>query len=135
MPTSITPPPADDEIECANCGAYIPMDLTRCPNCGVNLYEPGTDRPAAPARRSERGAWARFTRGIRRMLGEPHPADELFDNVLREKAIYDDLLRKVGGDRAVVDRLVAFERAQKPAATRLACLQSAIQRWERENHL
>lgn len=40
MPTSITPPPADDEIECARCGAYFHHELTRCPNCGVNVYEP-----------------------------------------------------------------------------------------------
>jgi hypothetical protein len=40
MPTSITPPPADDEVECARCGAYFYYELTRCPNCGVNVYEP-----------------------------------------------------------------------------------------------
>ena len=40
MPTSIDPQPAENEFECANCGAYFHYELTRCPNCGVNLYEP-----------------------------------------------------------------------------------------------
>ena len=133
MPVSLTPPPADNEIECANCGAYIYIELTRCPKCGVNLYEPEEDRYGAPARRSESGVWARLTRSVRRMFGEPHPAEELFDGALREKALFDDLLRKTGGDRAVVERLIEFERKQKPDATRRVCLQNAIQRWEREN--
>lgn len=133
MPTSITPPPASDEIECANCGAYISMELTRCPNCGINLYEPEEDRGDAPGRRSGRSAWDRFTRAIRRMFGEPHPAEELFNSALREKSLYDDLLRKVGGDRAAADRLIEFERRRSPSSTRMTCLQNAIQRWEHEN--
>ena len=40
MPTSIDPQPAEDELECARCGAYFYYELTRCPNCGVNIYEP-----------------------------------------------------------------------------------------------
>jgi hypothetical protein len=133
MPVSLTPPPADNEIECANCGAYIYIELTRCPKCGVNLYELEEDRYGAPARRSESGAWDRLTHSIRRMFGEPHPAEELFDGALREKALFDDLLRKTGGDRAVVERLIEFERKQKPDTPRRVCLQNAIQRWEREN--
>lgn len=43
MPTSITPPPAEDELECARCGAYFYYELTRCPNCGVNIYKPEVD--------------------------------------------------------------------------------------------
>jgi hypothetical protein len=38
----------------------------------------------------------------------------------------------VGGDRSVVERLIEYERKQKPYATRLTCLQNAIQRWEHE---
>lgn len=135
MPTSLTPPPADDEVECANCGAYIPLIATRCPYCGINLYEPDEARMDAPARRSGRSAWDKFTRAIRRLFGEPHPADELFEVVLHQKELYDDLLRKVGGDRAVVERLIEFEQKQNPNATRLIWLQNAIQRWERENRL
>lgn len=40
MPTSLTPPPADDETECGNCGAYIYAGLLKCPNCGVYLVDP-----------------------------------------------------------------------------------------------
>lgn len=131
MPTSLTPPPADDEFECAQCGAYVHMSLSRCPNCGVNLYEPEEDRyvdapfPASP--------WEKIKRFVRQFFGEPHPADELFAGALREKALYDDLLRKVGGDWAVVERLIAYEKEQNPEATRMTCLQNAILRWEREN--
>jgi len=52
---------------------------------------------------------------------------------LREASLFDDLLRKVGGDRTVVERLIEYERQQRPNATRLACLQNAIDRWEQEN--
>jgi len=133
MPTSITPPPADNEIECANCGAYFYIELTRCPNCGVNIYEPGEDREARPAFRPKSG-FSNFIESILRWIrGEPDPVEELFTGAVREKALYDDLLRKVGGDRAVVDRLIAFERGEHPNVTRFACLQYAIRRWEREN--
>jgi hypothetical protein len=47
--------------------------------------------------------------------------------------LFDDLLRKVGGDRSTVERLIEYERQQKPNATRLTCLQNAISRWENEN--
>jgi hypothetical protein len=60
-------------------------------------------------------------------------AEELFSSALREAALFDDLLRKVGGDRSVVERLVEYERQQRPNATRWTCLQNAIHRWEQEN--
>jgi hypothetical protein len=131
MPTSLTPPPADDEFECAQCGAYVHMSLSRCPNCGVNLYEPEEDQFAQPPFRT--GTWEKVKRSIRRFFGEPHPADALFAGAFREKALYDDLLRKVGGDWAVAERLIAYENEQNPNATRMICLQNAIHRWEREN--
>ena len=40
LPTNLDPGPAENEIECARCGAHFYYELTRCPNCGVNLYEP-----------------------------------------------------------------------------------------------
>jgi hypothetical protein len=97
------------------------------------LYEPEDDRYAEPAFRGESGAWAKIKRSVRRLFGEPHPADELFAGALRVKALYDDLLRKVGGERAVVERLINYEQGKQPDATRLTCLQNAIRRWEREN--
>ena len=70
---------------------------------------------------------------LRRLRGEPDAAEELFTGAMREAILFDDLLRKVGGDRSVVERLIDFERKKKPDATRLTCLQNAISRWENEN--
>lgn len=30
----------DNEVECARCGGTFHISLSRCPHCGVNLYEP-----------------------------------------------------------------------------------------------
>ncbi len=133
MPTSLTPPPAEDEFECAQCGAYVHMSLSRCPNCGVNLFEPEDDKFAQSTYQKE-GGFSKAVRSIiRKIRGEPHPAEELFAGALKTKELYNDLLRKVGGDRAVVERLIAYEKEQRPDATRLTCLQNAVRRWDREN--
>jgi len=133
MPTSITPPPKDDEIECGNCGAYIYYDLLKCPNCGVYLVEPNEPEEERPKFRPK----SKFALGVesilRKLRGEPHPAEDLFIGIMKQKDLYDDLLRKVGGDAATVDRLIEHEKGLKPGATRLQYLQNAISRWEREN--
>jgi hypothetical protein len=133
MPTSITPPPKEDEVECGNCGAYIYHDLLKCPNCGAYLVESNAPEEERPSFRpkSKFALWVESV--MRKIRGKPHVAEELFTGALREAALFDDLLKKVGGDRAVVERLIDYERGQKPNATRLVCLQNAIQRWEREN--
>ena len=133
MPTSLAPPPADDEVECANCGAYIYIELTRCPNCGISLYEPEDTEEERPKFRPKSRFSLAIESALRKIRGESHPAEELFTGALREKALFDDLLRKAGGDRSVAERLIEFERKQKPGATRLTCLQNAISRWEHEN--
>lgn len=135
MPTSITPPPKDDETECGNCGAYIYHGFVKCPHCGVYLLTPSfdEDKKERPSHRpkSRFAVWLEsLTRKLRR---EPQVAEELFNSALREATLFDDLLRKVGGDRSVVERLIAYERQQRPQATRLTCLQHAIRRWEQEN--
>lgn len=133
MPTSFTPPPADDEIECGNCGAYIYVGLSRCPHCGVNLYEPENQENEKPKYRPKSKLTLKVEAVMRKLRGEPHPADELFTSALREAALFNDLLQKVGGDRSVVERLIEYERQERPTTTRLTCLQHAIKRWEREN--
>ena|SRR5688572_5047700 len=134
MPTSITPPPADDETECGNCGAYIYHGLLRCPNCGVYLVDPiETEREDNPKFRPKSKFSLAVESLMRKIRGESHPAEELFTGALREAALFDDLLRKVGGDRSIVERLIEYERQQRPNATRLICLQNAISRWEQEN--
>jgi len=135
MPTSITPPPKDDEVECGNCGAYIYHDLVKCPNCGVYLIDPShhMDEDATSSNRPK----SRFALWLdsmkRRLRGEPHVAEDLFSGALREAALFDDLLMKVGGDRSAVERLIEYEKQLSPSATRSVCLQHAIQKWEREN--
>ncbi|HSB00467.1 MAG TPA: hypothetical protein VLE49_07445 [Anaerolineales bacterium] len=134
MPTSITPPPADDEVECGNCGAYIYHDLVKCPNCGVYLLEPNeTEAEERPKFRPRSKFSLAIESVMRKIQGKPHYAEELFTGALQEAALFDDLLRKVGGDRSVVERLIEYERGQRPGATRLTCLQNAIRRWEQEN--
>ena len=134
MPTSITPPPAEDETECGNCGAYVYSGLMKCPNCGVYLMDPvDTEPEQRPSFRPKSKFSQALESVLRKLRREKHPAEELFTGAMREVILFDDLLRKVGGDRATVERLIDYERQQRPNATRLTCLQSAIQRWQQEN--
>ena len=134
MPTSLTPPPKDDEVECGNCGAYIYHGLLKCPNCGVYLVDPvDTEQEERPRFKPKSKLSLKIESMMRKWRGERHPAEELFTGAMREATLYDDLLRKAGGDRLVVERLINYERQQKPNATRLTCLQNAINRWEQEN--
>ena len=134
MPTSITPPPAEDETECGNCGAYVYTGLMKCPNCGVYLLDPvDTEPQERPSFRPKSKFSLAIESVLRKLRREKHPAEELFTGAMREAILFDDLLRKVGGDRATVERLIEYERQKRPQATRLSSLQNAIQRWEQEN--
>lgn len=134
MPVSITPPPKDDEIECGNCGAYIYHDLVKCPNCGVFLVDPVDTEDKEYRSFQPKSRFALWVESVwRKVRGEPHFAEELLSGAMREASLFDNLLHKVSGDRSVVERLIEYEKQLKPAATRLACLQNAIDRWEREN--
>jgi len=134
MPRSIDPEPAENEIECARCGAHVYYELTRCPNCGVNLYEPEDEEE--DARRVTSGPGGIFG-GIRdalhRLFSKPYAAEEIFGDALNQAALYDDLLHKMGGDRLAAARLIEFERRRAPNSTRILWLRSAIQRWEKDN--
>ncbi|HLO14149.1 MAG TPA: hypothetical protein VK206_04930 [Anaerolineales bacterium] len=134
MPTSLTPPPKEDETECGNCGAYIYAGLVKCPNCGVYLLDPAdTESEERRQARSKSKLSLAIESVVRKIKGEPHPAEELFTGAMREAILFDDFLRKVGGDRSAVERLIEYERKKHPNATRLTCLQNAISCWEREN--
>lgn len=134
MPTSITPPPKDDETECGNCGAYIYHDLVKCPHCGAYLVDlANTEEEERPKFKPKSKFALRMESVMRKLRGEAHPAEELFTGALREAALFDELLRKVGGDRSVVERLIEYERQLQPNKMRLVYLQNAIKRWEREN--
>jgi predicted nucleic acid-binding Zn-ribbon protein len=133
MPTSITPEPGENEFECARCGAYFHYELTRCPNCGVNLYEPEDETDEDSSSQQGKGMLNKLNDAFHRVFNKPYSADEIFGNALDASILYNNLLQKVGGNRAIVERLIEFERTQAPQSTRRAWIQSASQRWERDN--
>ncbi len=133
MPASIDPEPAENEFECANCGAYFHYELTRCPSCGINLYEPEDDPEGKRGLPFAAGLFGKLTDAFHRIFNKPYAADDIFGDALDASILYDNLLQKVGGDRAVVDRLIEFERRASLNSTRRAWIQSAIQRWELDN--
>ncbi len=112
------------------------MELTRCPNCGVNLYEPEEDFDAKgkkfhPVRKS---LGERLDGFFHRVTKKPYKADELFGAAIRQAELFDDLVRKAG-DREAAERLVEFERRQSPQGNRIRWIQSAIERWDRDNRV
>jgi hypothetical protein len=137
MPFQLDPEPGENEIECGRCGAVIYAGLSRCPSCGVNLYEPD-DTPEArrsapePARP---GLLARLKDALQRLSGKPYAAEEVFGDSLNQAVLFNNLLGRVGGDRTVVERLVDLERRLNPQASRSVLLYNAIQRWERDNRV
>ena len=139
MPTSIDPPLADDEIECARCGARFSYELTRCPNCGVNLYEPEDDSDLPDAKRSHPASahgnkmGTRLGGFLQRLRKKPYPVDTLFGAALNQAELFNNLLAKVGGDHAAAERLIAFERKMAPQGNRITWLESAIRHWEQDN--
>ena len=134
MPTSIAPLPKDNEVECGNCGAYIYYDLVTCPNCGIYLIEPPDIEAEARPSLRPKNKFALWIESLwRKIRGEPHIAEELFIGAMKEAALFDDLLNKVGGDRSRAERLIAYEQAQSPGAPRVINLQNAIRRWEKDN--
>lgn len=50
-----------------------------------------------------------------------------------EVAMEKELLRKARGDRALAERLVAFERRRAPGGTRREWVQDAVRRLDRDN--
>jgi hypothetical protein len=50
-----------------------------------------------------------------------------------EDLLYQDLLRKVRFNGSAANRLIDYERKHNPEASRLTLIQSAIERWERDN--
>ncbi len=134
MPASIDPEPAENEFECANCGAYFHYELTRCPNCGVNLYEPEDESGHTTKLTPREGIFSKLKDAIHRVFNKPYSADQIFGDALDASILYNDLLQKVGGDRAALERLIEFERALAPKSTRRQWIKSASQRWERDNH-
>jgi hypothetical protein len=141
MPFSLDPPPEENEIECAQCGAYFFYDLTRCPACGASVYafEDETEEDIRQAlderRESQSGFWGWIKSLFRRFRKRPYSAEEIFGDPLDQAILYNNLLQKVGGDHTVVERLINFEQKQKPGGNRKTWLENAIDRWERDNRI
>lgn len=51
----------------------------------------------------------------------------------RERELYHDLLLRAGGDRAMVDRWIDYERSRMPDADEIMLMQRALYRWKRDN--
>jgi hypothetical protein len=134
MPHSIEPEPGENETECARCGAHFPLDLTRCPNCGVSLYEPEDDEES-PRKfgASKPGLGAKLDSLFHRLTHKPYAVDQLFGAAINEAGLFNDLLARVHGDRPAAERLVEYERQQSPRSTRLHCIQKALARLERDS--
>ena len=139
MPTSIDPQPKEDETECARCGAYFFYELTRCPECGVNIYEPDEEneyeRNSSGEKYTQNNIYEKVKDFIQRVLGKPYSADDVFGDGLNQAILYNDILQKVSGDHTIVERLVEFEKKQKPGGNRMIWLQNAIERWNRDNRI
>ncbi len=133
MPKSIDPEPGENEFECANCGAYFHYELTRCPNCGISLYEPEDEPTRKPTSMPKAGIIDRIRDAYHSLFNKPYKANELFGDALDASILYNDLLQKVGGDHAAADRLIEFERERAPKSTRRELIQRAIQRWDGDN--
>ncbi len=133
------PPLEDDEIECGNCGARFYIGLSRCPNCGVNLYEPEDEAEEVRTRRPRRvhprpqGIFARLDDFFRRLTRRPYAVDELFGAAVDQAELFDNLLLKVGGDRPTAERLIEFESRRQPQGSRITWIRNAIHRWEQDN--
>jgi hypothetical protein len=72
---------------------------------------------------------------LHRVFNKPYAADEVFGDALDASILYNDLLQKLGGDRAAAERLIELERARAPQSTRRGWIQAALQRWERDNRV
>jgi predicted nucleic acid-binding Zn-ribbon protein len=139
MPTSIDPQPHEDELECARCGEYFFYELRRCPNCGVNIYEPEDEvdeesdisMQSTPTHKG--GVLTSLIGFLRRIFGKSDLAEELFATSKEQTDLYNDLLRKVGGDPATVERLISFESKRFTYGNRSEWIKQAIWRWERDN--
>ncbi|MBK8421527.1 hypothetical protein [Candidatus Villigracilis saccharophilus] len=82
MPASIDPEPAENEFECANCGAYFHYELTRCPSCGINLYEPEDDPEGRRNLSVVTGLFSKLTDVLHGIFNKPYVADDVFGDAL-----------------------------------------------------
>jgi len=135
---SLDPQPAADEIECAQCGALVYIELTRCPECGASLYpidDDLDDEYRIVAYRQRARIISKIRDLYHRLIGQPYSIEEVFGDASVQADLYADLLLKVGGDEKVVERLIDYERQLQPNGNRMLWLHNAIDHWERDNRI
>jgi hypothetical protein len=134
MPRRINHEPAENEIECGRCGAHFYYELTRCPSCGVEVYEPEDESEPTPNfLRRHKGLLETLRDFWHGLFKKPYTADDIFGDSLNQAVFYNDLLERVAGDRFTADRLIEYEHQRAPRATRLTWIKNAIDRWDRDN--
>jgi predicted nucleic acid-binding Zn-ribbon protein len=138
MPTSIDPQPAEDEFECARCGAYFYYELTRCPNCGVNIFEPedwneNEHLASEPSSSHGKGLISSLSDLLRNLFPGTQREYEAREETKEQDELYEDLLLRVRGDRDIAERLIAFEKRHSPNGNLTMWLRDAIRRWQRDN--
>lgn len=62
-----------------------------------------------------------------------HVVQQLFIHLPEEDDLFNDLMQKIGHDDELAERLIDFERQYMPNATRRTLIESALNRWERDN--
>jgi hypothetical protein len=67
---------------------------------------------------------------FQQLSGKPYRAEDVFGDGLDQAVLYNDLLRRVGGDSAAAEQLIEAERRLAPHEARKVWLQRAIQRCE-----
>ena len=118
----------NDYFICPHCDARVDNDALSCPECGSD----------------DETGWSNQTVGI----GEensipPHPLsvfvtrlqNRFFQPSARqnETALWENLLRKCGGDADLVEQILRNEARRAPHKARADWLQSAVDKWERDN--
>lgn len=118
----------DDYFVCPHCDARVPVDALACPECGSD----------------DETGWSNATVGI----GDedaipPRPLFSFLSRLStritkpgaqkREGELHQNLLRKCGGDEKLVERILQNEARRAPHEIRAQWLQTAIDKWERDN--
>jgi len=120
--------PKDEFFVCPHCDARVKMNALSCPECGSD----------------DETGWSNQTIGIGQDSAiPPRPmfafvsrwSERFFKPSARqnETALFENLLRKCGGDATLVEQILGNEARHAPHKMRADWLQSAIGKWERDN--
>ena len=113
---------------CPHCDARVDINALSCPECGSD----------------DETGWSDQTVGIgEENLIAPHPLSVFVARLQarvfqpsakqNETALWENLLRKCGGDGDLVEQILRNEARRAPHKTRADQLRRAIDKWERDN--